>query len=84
MTAFDTDVEQLEANPQLPNRAAIEERIERERKDVRGLITQLSELQDEFDEDDPCAVDIGDEWMDAMEQYTNTLTRFNSLRAQGG
>ena len=83
MAAFDIDVEQLEANPQVPNRAAIVERIEREGKEVRGLITQLSELKDQLDEDDPCADDLGTEWMDAIEQYEGTLERYGGIPAQG-
>ena len=80
MSAFDVDVESLEADPQASDRASTEARIERERKAVRDMIRQLSDLADEFDEDDPCAAEISDEWTDAMEQYTSILARYNGIR----
>jgi hypothetical protein len=46
------------------------------------MISELSNLADESDSDDPCADAIEDEWTLALEQYTNILARYNGIKHQ--
>jgi hypothetical protein len=84
IAAFENNVERLEANPQGADRAEIETAITTTRTTARNLITELSKLtQDAKDADDDCIDDAaGDEWMNAMEQYSAISQRYNGINRQ--
>jgi hypothetical protein len=86
MADLETDVERLEADPQAPDRSSTEARIAAGRTAVRQLTTKLSDLSVQIkssDPDDPCLDEINQEWIDAMEQLTRIVERFNGIHLGG-
>jgi len=77
MADFQGKVESLELNPASE---VIKSETSKSRNKVRGLITELSDLNGEAKGvDDSVADEAAEEWMNAMEVYSPILQRYNQI-----